>query len=303
MLSASIPWSAAGAAALLLLAAPRSEAAGFALFEQGARAMGFAGAFTAQANDRSAIFHNAAGIAFLKARQIYVGGTLVAPASSFTGAAPFPGPTVTEESDSASSFPPTATSRTPSARASRSGSGRQRAVRPDVAWADPDQTSAAATSPPAPSSRASRSTPTVAFQLEDRSRSGGGLDVRLALGHARSAGARGEPLHAASVVDARRRHARERDQQRGGLQPGPPGASASDTLRRPLLPAQGDDRLRGHATFELRSSTATPQLDQRVRASLLPQGALPVSTLDRVPRHRLVRRRQGVGRSGRSRPT
>src|SRR5258705_11966825 len=66
-------------------------AAGFALFEQGAKGMGFAGAFTAQADDPSAIFHNAAGIAFLKGKQLYLGGTLVNPSTSFTGADPYPG--------------------------------------------------------------------------------------------------------------------------------------------------------------------------------------------------------------------
>src|SRR5229473_4646215 len=76
-----------------------ARAAGFAIFEQGARGMGFAGAFTAQANDPSAIFHNAAGIAFLKGNQLYFGGTLIHPSSTFTGADPFPGSTVTEKAD------------------------------------------------------------------------------------------------------------------------------------------------------------------------------------------------------------
>jgi len=52
------------AAAFIGFAPPAASAAGFAIFEQGARGMGFAGAFTAQ-SDPSAIFHNAAGIAFL----------------------------------------------------------------------------------------------------------------------------------------------------------------------------------------------------------------------------------------------
>jgi long-chain fatty acid transport protein len=79
--------------AALGLALPPSpaKAAGFALFEQGARGMGFAGAYTAQAADPSAIFHNAAGIAFLKGKQIYIGGTLIGPSTDFTGASPFPG--------------------------------------------------------------------------------------------------------------------------------------------------------------------------------------------------------------------
>ncbi|HET7293146.1 MAG TPA: outer membrane protein transport protein [Vicinamibacteria bacterium] len=84
--------AAPAVAALGLLLAPvAADAAGFALFEQGARGMGFAGAFTAQADDPSAIFHNAAGIAFLKGRQLYVGGVFVNPSTDFTGANPYPG--------------------------------------------------------------------------------------------------------------------------------------------------------------------------------------------------------------------
>ena len=96
-------------AALSLLAGlpPRdASAAGFALFEQGAKGMGFAGAFTAQASDPSAIFHNAAGLAFLSGTQIYGGATMVSPQFKFTGAAPFPGPAVNEESDISPQVPP-----------------------------------------------------------------------------------------------------------------------------------------------------------------------------------------------------
>src|SRR5260221_5117657 len=66
-------------------------ASGFSIYEQGGRGMGFAGAYVALADDPSAIFHNAAGIAFLKGRQIYVGGTLVAPQTDLTGGDPVPG--------------------------------------------------------------------------------------------------------------------------------------------------------------------------------------------------------------------
>src|SRR5262245_38129762 len=107
MLSASLRWTAAGASALLLLAAQRSEAAGFAIFEQGARAMGFAGAYTAQSKDGSAIFHNAAGIAFLKDKQIYFGGTLIHATAELTGAEPFPGSSITEHGDVGILVPPT----------------------------------------------------------------------------------------------------------------------------------------------------------------------------------------------------
>src|SRR6185503_1997130 len=98
----------AAALAAGILGPVPAHAAGFALFEQGAKGMGFAGAFTAQANDPSAIFHNAGGVAFLKGTQFYLGDTRVAPHFDFTGAAPFPGPAVTEESAIEAQFPPSA---------------------------------------------------------------------------------------------------------------------------------------------------------------------------------------------------
>jgi long-chain fatty acid transport protein len=77
--------------AATLLTPGASWAAGFALYEAGALGMGFAGAFTAQASDPSAIFHNAAGIGFLKRNQIYLGSGFVAPFADFTGDDPYPG--------------------------------------------------------------------------------------------------------------------------------------------------------------------------------------------------------------------
>jgi len=71
--------------ALPLLAFPASvRASGFAVESQGARAMGFAGAYVAQAADPSAIFFNAAGIGFLRGKQLYVTGTLAGLSTDFT---------------------------------------------------------------------------------------------------------------------------------------------------------------------------------------------------------------------------
>jgi long-chain fatty acid transport protein len=75
---------------LLALAAPPLHASGFAIDNQGVRAMGFAGAYVAQAADPSAIFFNAAGIAFLKERQIYLSGGLGSLGTDFTGEGPNP---------------------------------------------------------------------------------------------------------------------------------------------------------------------------------------------------------------------
>lgn len=53
------------AALLLLLAAPAARGGGFAVSDQGAKAMALGGAFTAQADDGSTLFYNAGGLALL----------------------------------------------------------------------------------------------------------------------------------------------------------------------------------------------------------------------------------------------
>lgn len=69
-------------ALIFLGQASLSHAAGFLIYEHGARAMAMAGAFIALANDPSAIWHNPAGIAFLKGTRLSVGTTLIRPTSS-----------------------------------------------------------------------------------------------------------------------------------------------------------------------------------------------------------------------------
>lgn len=87
------------AGALLVVAvaaAPRGDAAGFALYEQGARATALGGAFVAQADDPSAMFFNPAGNAFNEKFTIYGGAfAIIRPTGEFTGANPYPGPTST----------------------------------------------------------------------------------------------------------------------------------------------------------------------------------------------------------------
>ncbi len=80
------------------LSATPASAAGFGIFEQGSKAMGMAGAFTAQADDGSAMFHNVGGLAFQHERSFSLGTTLISLGDSkFQGAAPFPGPTARAE--------------------------------------------------------------------------------------------------------------------------------------------------------------------------------------------------------------
>jgi long-chain fatty acid transport protein len=75
--SVSIPWSC--------------FAAGFSIFEAGAKALGMGGAFTAQADDPSAIFFNAAGIADLDQTRVYFGVSTIFTGTQFAGVDPDPG--------------------------------------------------------------------------------------------------------------------------------------------------------------------------------------------------------------------
>lgn len=173
--------SAACAASLLaaaLGAATPASAAGFALFEQGARAMGFAGAFTAQASDPSAIFHNPAGIAFQRGRRLYLGGTAVRPTSSFEGAAPFPGAGVTEEGDAGILIPPHAYYTHELAPDIVAGIGVHVPFGLRSRWASPDTYSGRFISQSA-ELRGFSINPTIAVKLADRLSVGAGLDVRL----------------------------------------------------------------------------------------------------------------------------
>jgi long-chain fatty acid transport protein len=69
-----------------------SYGAGFKVSEQGAKAMGMANAFSAQADDPSALYYNPAGIAFLPGFQVSVGATgILVPQTEFTGTTPLTG--------------------------------------------------------------------------------------------------------------------------------------------------------------------------------------------------------------------
>jgi long-chain fatty acid transport protein len=75
-----------------LVAAPRGDGAGFALFEQGSRATALGGAFVAQADDPSAMFYNPAGNAFNEKLTFYGGAFgIIRPTAEFTGSSPYPG--------------------------------------------------------------------------------------------------------------------------------------------------------------------------------------------------------------------
>ncbi len=71
-------WKIVSALLVLLFTASTSFAAGFRIPEAGAKAMGMGFAFTAQADDPSAIYYNPAGLTQLKGNNIMVGATYVA---------------------------------------------------------------------------------------------------------------------------------------------------------------------------------------------------------------------------------
>ena len=78
--------------ALAALAAGPVHGAGFSIFEQGAKALGMGGAFTAQADDPSMLFYNAGGLAFVEKAGVSVGATWIrSTKADFKGANPFPG--------------------------------------------------------------------------------------------------------------------------------------------------------------------------------------------------------------------
>ena len=169
---------AAAVVTAALLGPPPADAAGFAIFEQGARAMGFAGAYTAQSNDPSAIFHNAAGVAFLKGKQIYFGGTLIQPSSTFTGADPFPGASVTEKGDTGLLIPPAAYYTQQFSERLVFGVGLHTPFGLTTGWANPQTFSGRFLSQRA-ELRGFSVNPTVGYKLADRFALGVGLDVRF----------------------------------------------------------------------------------------------------------------------------
>jgi long-chain fatty acid transport protein len=76
--------STAALALLLVLALPACLFAnGFDIYEQSAKAVGLGGAFTAQADDPSAIFFNPAGIVQLEGTQLSVGACAIRPTMQF----------------------------------------------------------------------------------------------------------------------------------------------------------------------------------------------------------------------------
>src|SRR5262245_41707055 len=80
----------------LCMPAP-AHASGYAIYEQGAAALGMGGAYVASAHDATAEFYNPAALPRLEGSQLSFGGSWLTTRTSFAGVSPFPGSGVTEQ--------------------------------------------------------------------------------------------------------------------------------------------------------------------------------------------------------------
>jgi long-chain fatty acid transport protein len=162
----------------LLWAAVPSEGAGFAIENQGARAMGFAGAYVAQAADPSAIFYNAAGIGFLKGKQLYVTSGFGSFNTDFTGEGPYPGAGVLESTDRPFAVVPSFYYSQQVSDTVRVGVGVNRPFGYRAQWENPDEFTGRFICLDCEVSSWGVN-PTVAWQVRDRLSIGVGVDVRF----------------------------------------------------------------------------------------------------------------------------
>jgi long-chain fatty acid transport protein len=98
-------WKLLSVLLVLVLTASTSFAAGFRLPQAGAKAMGMGFAFTAQADDPSAIYFNPAGLTQLKGQNIMLGVTYVREnGGEFTGTTPLTGGATASETQKSLNF-------------------------------------------------------------------------------------------------------------------------------------------------------------------------------------------------------
>jgi long-chain fatty acid transport protein len=98
-------WKIVSVLLVLLFTASTAFAAGFRLPEAGAKAMGMGFAFTAQADDPSAIYFNPAGLTQLKGQNVMVGVSYVREnGGEFTGTTPLTGGATASETQKSLNF-------------------------------------------------------------------------------------------------------------------------------------------------------------------------------------------------------
>ncbi|MFL6200343.1 MAG: OmpP1/FadL family transporter [Thermoanaerobaculia bacterium] len=157
----------AALAAVGALSAVPGHAAGFSIFEQGAKAMGMAGAFTAQADDPSLLFHNAGGLAFVSERQVSTGFTwITSTKAELEGANPFPGEGYHADQEKLSEFPPHLYWVQPISERLKFGLGINAPFGLTTSWEDPNQFAGRFLSTKA-ALRAFDINPTIGWQVTD----------------------------------------------------------------------------------------------------------------------------------------
>lgn len=265
-------------AALALVPAP-VHAGGFAAFEQGARSMGFAGAFTAQASDPSVISHNAAGIAFLKGRQINAGGAWLRPRTTFTGSDPFPGAGVTERTEALSLLPPAVYYTHQFSERLVLGAGLTRPFGVRTRWENPETFSGRFLSQRTEIDAYSIN-PTAAYRIADRLAVGVGLDVRLSTVGLRRRFPGVHPVTDA-VVDAASVRVDSRRDTAFGFNVGLMARLIENLSIGAAYRSGVTHDYRGDAEFSL-LPTGSPALDAAV-AAVIPAGTLPVRTSIHFP--------------------
>lgn len=167
--------------ALGLLLAPldRAEAAGFEIYNQGARAMGFAGAYVAQAYDPSAIYFNAAGVGFLRGKNLYLSAGLGNFKTDFTGEGPFPPSGTLEKTENGLGILPSFYYTQQVSESWVVGLGFYTQFGSRAMWENPDEFTGRYICTDC-RIRARNLNPTVAWRLADRLAVGGGLNVLFA---------------------------------------------------------------------------------------------------------------------------
>ena len=140
--------------------------------------MGFAGAYVAQSADPSAIFYNAAGIGFLKGKQLYVAGAFAALSTDFTGTGPNPPAGTLETSSRGLGLLPAIYYSQAVGQRTVIGVGVSRPFGVRSEWDNPDAFTGRYICVLCRISSWSIN-PTIAYRLADRFAVGAGLDVRL----------------------------------------------------------------------------------------------------------------------------
>lgn len=124
---------------LACLVPAAAHGAGYGIYEQGAAALGMAGAYVASAHDASAQFYNPAAMAWLERPQVLAGGTWLFTSTSFAGIPAYPGYGTVEEMKTGNFFPPTLYWTQPIGSRFVFGAGVNAPFGLGVEWQDPEQ--------------------------------------------------------------------------------------------------------------------------------------------------------------------